>query len=99
MIKRHSRIELDSMATFLITGGGGYVGFHIGLKLVQLKMKVILLDINFPSAKWGCSIVQPSTQGNGTSTAQIVCPYGSIEFVQGVYTPDLNSFLGYYKKK
>lgn len=37
---------------FLVTGGGGYVGFHIGLKLVECGHQVILLDVKRPSEKW-----------------------------------------------
>ena len=74
--------DASKITTFLITGGGGYIGFHIGLRLVQLKKNVILYDVHYPSEKWGSSIVQSSTI-NGTFNAQIASSHGEMKFILG----------------
>lgn len=83
----------DVRKTFLITGGGGYIGFHIGLKLVQLEKDVILFDVQSPSTvKWGIhsKIVESSTILNGKCTVtNISYPYGKLKFIQGKFLPSL----------
>ncbi len=68
--------------TFLITGGAGYIGFHIGLQLLQLKQKVILLDINYPTKKWDSNF-EFSPNGNGEEIEDVSCSYGTMKFVKG----------------
>ena len=34
---------------FLVTGGGGYIGLHIGLNLLKRNHQVILFDIRKPA--------------------------------------------------
>ena len=69
---------------FLITGGGGYIGFHIGLRLLQLRHEVILFDVNYPSKKWDPiikNLVVKKT--NGEISEEISCSHGTMEFVKG----------------
>jgi nucleoside-diphosphate-sugar epimerase len=72
----------EHSCTFLITGGAGYIGFHVGLQLLQLKHKVILLDINYPNKKWDSNL-EFSPNGNGEELEDISCSYGTMKFVKG----------------
>jgi len=86
----------DRNKTFLITGGGGYIGFHIGLKLVQLEKNVILFDVQFPSTvKWNIhsSIVQSSTINGKYTVTDISCPYGKLKFIQGKLSNIIMNFI------
>ena len=86
----------DDRKTFLITGGGGYIGFHIGLKLVQLEKDVILFDVQFPSTvKWNIhsSIVQSSTINGKYTVTDISCPYGKLKFIQGKLSDIIMNFI------
>jgi len=72
----------ETSYTFLITGGAGYIGFHIGLQLLRLKHKVILFDINYPTRKWDQNI-EFSPNGNEEEIEDISCSYGTMKFVKG----------------
>jgi nucleoside-diphosphate-sugar epimerase len=37
---------------FVIVGGGGYIGYHIGLDLVIKGHSVVLLDLREPDVEW-----------------------------------------------
>ena len=37
---------------FVIVGGGGYIGYHIGVDLVTKGHHAILLDIREPDSEW-----------------------------------------------
>ena len=71
-----------SYCTFLITGGAGYVGFHVGIKLLQLKHNVILFDANYPLKKWDPNI-EFDLSGNGEEIEKFSCSYGTMKFVKG----------------
>jgi nucleoside-diphosphate-sugar epimerase len=85
MMSTDSSANCDVRKTFLITGGGGYIGFHIGLKLVQLDKDVILFDVQFPAVKWDThiSIVDSSTINGKYTVTDISCPFGKLKFIQG----------------
>ncbi len=70
---------------FLVTGGGGYIGFHVGLALVQLKQEVVLFDIKYPSKIWDPSIEisSVSSEDGELVEEQIRCSYGTMKFVKG----------------
>jgi len=69
------------MMKFLVTGGGGYIGFHISLKLLELGHQVSLLDISYPSKKWDTSL---SIIDNEEKQAnEIHCSFGKMEFIKG----------------
>ena len=70
--------------TFLVTGGGGYIGFHIGLRLLQLKHKVILFDVNYPSKKWDQNLSFPASAVSTGPIEEITCSYGILHFVMGI---------------
>jgi len=40
------------MLKFVIVGGGGYIGYHIGVDLVTKGHEVLLLDIREPDEEW-----------------------------------------------
>lgn len=75
--------DQQSSYKFLITGGGGFIGFHIGLRLLQLKHEVILYDINYPSKKWDSALDLDSTTGIQGKTEELFCSYGKIKFFKG----------------
>merc|ERR1712137_254974 len=60
------------------TGGGGHVGFHIALKLVQFKHQVVLLDLNHPHRTWAKYHIEDSSQHEIIHTSN-----GSMKFVKG----------------
>jgi len=69
---------------FLITGGGGYIGFHIGLRLLQLQHEVILFDVNYPSKKWDPNIEHSvSHNTHGKKIEEISCSHGTMKFING----------------
>ena len=70
--------ESNKQYRFLIVGGGGYVGFHIGLQLLKLKHQVALYDLNRPLKKWASykTIVTSSDKWLLTS-------FGAMKFIQG----------------
>lgn len=72
----------ESSYRFLVTGGAGHVGFHIGVRLLQLKHEVILVDINYPSKKWDCNI-RISSVGDSEGTEEITCSHGTMKFIKG----------------
>lgn len=78
----HQNMYSEHSYTILITGGAGYIGFHIGLQLLQLKHKVILLDINYPNKKWDSNL-EFSPNGNGEEMEDMSCSYGTMKFVKG----------------
>ena len=65
---------------FLITGGGGYIGFHIGLDLLRLKHEVILFDLNFPAKLWNDSLTYSS---DGDHINHVSCSLGNFKFIKG----------------
>lgn len=67
--------------TFFVTGGCGYVGFHIAKQLIQLGHKVVLYDINNLSDVW-----DPSYTVACGEHSQIYFPYGCMKFVKGDIT-------------
>merc|ERR1711973_131882 len=71
-------MESNARYRFLITGGGGYVGFHIALKLVQFKHQVVLLDLNHPHRTWAKYRIEDSSQHEIIHTSN-----GSMKFVKG----------------
>ena len=71
-------MESNARYRFLITGGGGYVGFHIALKLVQFKHQVVLLDLNHPHRTWAKYHIEDSSQHEIIHTSN-----GSMKFVKG----------------
>lgn len=82
--------------TFLITGGAGYIGFHIGLQLLQLKHKVILFDINYPNKKWDSNL-EFSPNGNGEEMEDISCSYGTMKFLKGNFVFQIVSYPNHRK--
>ncbi len=77
---------MDSQSTykFLITGGGGYIGFHIGLRLLQLQHEVILFDVNYPAKKWDPNIEHSvSYNTHGIKIEEISCSDGTMKFING----------------
>ena len=78
---------MDSQLThkFLIVGGGGYIGFHVGLRLLQLRHEVILFDMNYPSKKWDPNIkVSSMSQNINEETSEVIsCTHGTMKFVKG----------------
>lgn len=72
----------ESSCRFLVTGGSGPIGFHIGLRLLQLKHEVILFDINYPSEKWDSNI-RFSSEGNSGEIEEMTCSFGKMKFVKG----------------
>lgn len=75
----------ESSYTFLITGGAGFIGFHIGVKLLQLKHIVILFDVNYPLKKWDPNIeLYPNSDGE--EIEEISCSYGTMKFVKGNFS-------------
>lgn len=70
---------------FLITGGGGYIGFHIGLRLLQLQHEVTLFDTNYPSKKWDPNVrySHSANASDGNNREDISCSYGTMTFVKG----------------
>ena len=71
-------MESNRQYRFLITGGGGYVGFHIALKLVELGHQVVLYDLNYPHQNWAEYQLQETSQQQSIQTS-----YGSMQFIQG----------------
>lgn len=77
---------MDDQATsykFLITGGGGYIGFHIAKRLLQLNHQVIIFDLNYPSTKWDSCIQYPIRIGIDNQIVKMYCSDGILEFAQG----------------
>ena len=75
----------ESSYTFLITGGAGFIGFHIGVKLLQLKHIVILFDVNYPLKKWDSNI-ELGPNSDGEEIEDISCSYGTMKFVKGHFS-------------
>ena len=75
----------ESSYTFLITGGAGFIGFHIGVKLLQLKHIVILFDVNYPLKKWDSNI-ELGSNSDGEEIEEISCSYGTMKFVKGHFS-------------
>ncbi len=48
--------QRDPPSKFLITGGCGYVGFHIGKWLVEHGHQVTLYDLKYPLSQWDPTI-------------------------------------------
>ena len=71
-------MESNKKYRFLITGGGGYVGFHIALQLIKLKHQVSLLDLNRPHRKWVKHQLRKSSSNEYIQTS-----YGSMQFIEG----------------
>jgi len=71
-------MESNRQYRFLVTGGGGYVGFHIALKLVELGHQVVLYDLNYPHQNWAEYQLQETSQQQSIQTS-----YGSMQFIQG----------------
>jgi nucleoside-diphosphate-sugar epimerase len=67
---------------FLITGGCGFIGFHIGRSLLDHGHQVVLYDVTYPDEDWDerllvafkCQLVE-----------QIVTSSGLIEFIKGFH--------------
>lgn len=84
----------ESSCRFLVTGGSGPIGFHIGLRLLQLKHEVILFDINYPSEKWDSNI-RFSSEGNSGEIEEMTCSFGKMKFVKGNY---FHKFSHHYRQ-
>lgn len=70
---------------FLVTGGGGYIGFHIGLRLLQLQHEVTLFDISYPSKKWDPNMrySHSTNVSEDDNREEISCTYGTMKFIKG----------------
>lgn len=75
---------------FVITGGGGFIGFHIGLRLLQLNHEVILYDINYPSAKWDAKL--QISHDDDDLFKEGTCSFGKLKFVKGTLNLEQDSF-------
>lgn len=68
---------------FLVTGGGGYIGFHIAKRLLQLNHQVVIFDLNYPSKKWDSKLQYPVTTSGNDQMEEIYCSDGKLIFVKG----------------
>lgn len=68
---------------FLVTGGGGYIGFHIAKRLIQLKHEVIIFDLNYPTKSWDANLEYPLTTASNDGMEELCCTDGKFKFVKG----------------
>lgn len=87
----------SSCHKFLITGGGGYIGFHIAKRLLQLKQEVILFDLNYPSRTWDSNLEYPLTTAGDDGMEELCCTDGKLKFVKGWF--QVNPYLQYIKQE
>lgn len=75
----------------LVTGGGGYIGFHIGMRLLELDYEVVLYDLRYPSRDWDTNIRIHGIFNEEGEKEVITCTAGKMMFIKGIVFFFLNS--------
>lgn len=75
---------LSTNPKFLVTGGGGYIGFHIGMRLLQLGYEVVLFDLRHPSSDWDHNISVQRIHCDELEKELITCSAGKVLFIKGI---------------